>query len=370
MNIAILCYHRVGGSGIVAYEIGRAMAEERGHEVHFIGLQPPFRLKEETSESIHFHRVYVKEYPVFDYQPYDLALASQLSEIIIRFNIEVVHSHYVLPHAISAILARGIVKRPLRLVTTLHGTDITVVGQHPSMIHITRYGIEESDHVTAVSQSLKSETERFFKPAKEIECIYNFINPSVFHVKAEKRLQKPRRDEPIFMHVSNLREVKGPIDAIRIFAKARSLLEGKGRLKVVGEGPLESAMMQEAENLGVNNYVDFMGVRNDLTRLFNCADMVIAPSRKEAFGLAALEAMACGTPVLASAVGGLPELIKDGQNSLLFTLDDLDLAAEKAVAILTNPEGYNAISQAAVETATIQFSMKTVLDQYEAVYSR
>ena len=370
MNIAILCYHRVGGSGIVAYEIGRAMAEDRGHEVHFIGLQPPFRLKEEASESIHFHRVWVKEYPVFDYQPYDLALASQLSEIVIRHKIDVVHSHYVLPHAISAILARGIVKRPLRLVTTLHGTDITVVGQHPSMLHITRYGIEESDHVTAVSNSLRQDTESIFKPKKDIECIYNFVNLDIFHVKPERKVDRPRRDEPIFMHVSNLREVKGPLDVIRIFALARDLLGKRGRLKVVGEGPLESAMMQEAEKLGVLQCVDFLGVRNDLVWLFNCADMLIMPSRKEAFGLALLEAMACGAPVLAAAVGGIPELIADGENGLLFSLDNLEGAAAKAVALLTDVEAYKRVSAAAVTTAKNRFAMNDILDQYEAVYRR
>lgn len=370
MKIAILCYHRVGGSGIVAYEIGRAMAEERGHEVHFIGLQPPFRLKEQSNDAIHFHRVWVKEYPVFDYQPYDLALASQLSEIITRYGIDVVHSHYVLPHAISAILARNIVKRPLQLVTTLHGTDITVVGQHPSMMHITRYGIEESDRVTAVSMSLKAETETIFKPNREIECIYNFINPQVFHMKPDKRQEKTRREEPIFMHVSNLREVKGPMDVIRIFAKARALLGGRGRLKVVGEGPLESAMAQEAENLGVAGFVDFMGVRNDLVWLFNCADICIIPSRKEAFGLAALEAMACGTPVLASRIGGLPELIDDGRNGLLFNLDNLDDAAEKTAALLRDAPAYRAMSDAGLETANTRFSMSKILDQYEAVYTR
>lgn len=370
MKIAILCYHRVGGSGIVAYEIGRAMAEERGHQVHFIGLQPPFRLRDEASESIRFHRVNVKEYPVFDYQPYDLALASQLSEIITRYGIDVVHSHYVLPHAISAILARDIARRPVRLVTTLHGTDITVVGQHPSMMHITRYGIEESDRVTAVSQSLKEETERIFTPRRQIECIYNFINPAVFNVRSDKCQTRPCEKQPVFLHVSNLREVKGPVDVVRIFARARTLLNQKGRLKVVGEGPLEPAMIQEAEKLGVAEFVDFLGVRSDLVCLFNCADICIMPSRKEAFGLAALEAMACGTPVLAAAVGGLPELIDDGRNGLLFSLDGLDEAAEKAVTLLGDPARYQALSRAAVETAHVDFNMEAILDQYEAVYSR
>lgn len=370
MKIAMLCYHRVGGSGIVAYEIGRAMAEERGHEVHFMGLQPPYRLKEASSEALHFHRVWVKEYPVFDYQPYDLALASQLSEIIIRYGIEVIHSHYVLPHAISAILARSIVNRSLRLVTTLHGTDITVVGQHPSMMHITRYGIEASDRVTAVSQSLKTETELFFKPRKEIECIYNFINPEVFLPLPEKAQGKPRDLEPVFLHVSNLREVKGPVDVIRIFARARALLGGHGLLKVIGEGPMESVMAGEAERLGVEKQVSFLGERSDLVWLFNCADICLMPSRKEAFGLAALESMACGTPVLAAAVGGLPEVIEDGVNSLLFSLADLDEAAEKAVALLKDRQRYREISLRGVETARERFPMNSILDQYEAVYCR
>ena len=327
-------------------------------------------MKEASSEALHFHRVWVKEYPVFDYQPYDLALASQLSEIIIRYGIDVIHSHYVLPHAISAILARNIVGRPLRLVTTLHGTDITVVGQHPSMMNITRYGIEESDRVTAVSMNLKAETEMVFRPRKQIECIYNFVNTAVFHPISEKNEGKPRTDEPVFLHVSNLREVKGPLDVIRIFAKARDLLGGHGLLKVIGEGPLESVMIGEAEKLGIEKYVAFLGVRNDLVWLFNCGDICIMPSRKEAFGLAGLEAMACGTPVLASAVGGLPEVIEDGVNGLLFSLDNLDDAAEKAVALLKDRRRYWEISRRGIETARDRFSMSSILDQYEAVYCR
>ena len=255
-------------------------------------------------------------------------------------------------------------------MTTLHGTDITVVGQHPSMMHITRYGIEESDRVTAVSQSLKEETERIFTPRRQIECIYNFINPAVFNVRSDKCQTRPCEKQPVFLHVSNLREVKGPVDVVRIFARARTLLNQKGRLKVVGEGPLEPAMIQEAEKLGVAEFVDFLGVRSDLVCLFNCADICIMPSRKEAFGLAALEAMACGTPVLAAAVGGLPELIDDGRNGLLFSLDGLDEAAEKAVALLGDPARYQALSRAAVETAHVDFNMEAILDQYEAVYSR
>jgi N-acetyl-alpha-D-glucosaminyl L-malate synthase BshA len=375
MNIAILCYHRIGGSGIVAYEIGRAMAEDKGHTVHFMGLEPPFRLREEDSEQMKFHKVNVKEYPVFDFQPYELALASQLSSLIRRANIDIIHSHYALPHAVSALLARDISgKKKLKCVTTLHGTDITVVGAHPSMMEITRYAIEKSDVVTAVSDSLvrDSETKLGITPGK-IKTVYNFINPKFFNPSLRSNECIERRGRTVFLHLSNLRAVKRPLDVIKIFHGIFKRMEGicMGKpleLHIVGEGPFQCEMVNLVEELGIENNVKFLGVRGDVGRLIACSDLMLLPSREESFGLAALESMACGVPVVASEVGGLPEVIEDGRSGVLFPMGDTETAAEKAVLLLGDREYYESVKKEALKTALEKFDMNRIVNQYEALY--
>lgn len=372
MNIVILCYHRIGGSGVVAYEIGRAMAEERGHNVHFMGLEPPFRLKEDDISRMQFHKVQVKEYPVFDYQPYDLALASQLSIIIKHFHIDVIHSHYALPHAVSALLARDISgKESVRCVTTLHGTDITVVGAHPGMMDITRYAIEKSDVATAVSNSLVRDSERVLgvTPGK-IKTVYNFINPKVFNPGLRPADCEHGKDKTVILHLSNLRAVKRPLDVIKIFHGIYNSLNRRRpvELHVIGEGPLQYEMMAEVEKLGLESHVQFLGVRSNIGAVLACSNLLLLPSQQESFGLAALEAMACGVPVVASRVGGLPEVIEDGQSGFLFPVGDTEEAAEKAIKLLDDTELYQKVRRAAIDVAMEKFSMNKIIDQYEELY--
>jgi L-malate glycosyltransferase len=368
MNIVILCYHRIGGSGIVAYEIGRAMAEDKGHTVHFMGLEPPFRLKDSCSDNMRFHKVHVKEYPVFDYQPYALALASQLSSIIKRCNIDVIHSHYALPHAVSALLARDISGKTVKCVTTLHGTDITVVGAHPSMTDITCYAINRSDVVTTVSNALAAETEKkLCYGSRKIETVYNFINPKFFNPGLRDEGFR-RKDRLSVIHISNLRAVKRPLDVIEIFNGIYKEMGDAVELQIVGEGPLQYEMISRVEQLGIERNVRFMGVRRDIGRVLASADLLLLPSSQESFGLAALEAMACGVPVIASRVGGLPEVIDDGRSGYLFELGNTEEAAAKGVKLLRDKQLYDSFCVEALRDAEEKFSMPKIVDQYEALY--
>jgi N-acetyl-alpha-D-glucosaminyl L-malate synthase BshA len=358
MNIVILCYHRIGGSGVVAYEIGRAMAEDKGHSVHFMGLEPPFRLKSNRSDKMRFHKVHVEEYPVFDFQPYALALASQLSNIIKRCNIDVIHSHYALPHAVSALLARDISGKPVKCVTTLHGTDITVVGAHPSMTAITCYAIEKSE-----------ETERkLCITTGKIESVYNFINPKFFNPGLRNPDIRGDNNKTIIMHISNLRAVKRPLDVIKIFHSIHQVMGDKVELHIVGEGPLQYDMVTLVDQLGIEKNVQFLGIRTDIGALIASSDLFLLPSQQESFGLVALEAMACGVPVIASSVGGLPEVIEDGRSGFLFQVGNVEEAAEKAVKILKDKELYHSIREQALKDAEQKFSMNKIVDQYEALY--
>lgn len=368
MNIVILCYHRIGGSGIVAYEIGRAMAEDKGHNVHFMGLEPPFRLQNNGSASMRFHKVYVQEYPVFDFQPYSLALASQLSTIIRQYDIDVIHSHYALPHAVSALLARDISGKDVKCVTTLHGTDITIVGAHPAMMDITRYAIEKSDVVTAVSNHLRQESEAKLavSPGK-IKTVYNFVNPEFFNPSLRSEACQ-QGEEIVVLHLSNLRAVKRPLDVIKIYHGIVRDFDQPSELRIVGEGPLQFEMMELAKSLGIADKVKFFGVRTDIGCQIASSHLMLLPSQEESFGLAALEAMASRVPVVASRVGGLPEVIEDGRSGMLFTVGDVAEAAGKAVRLLENKELYNSITEEAFKDAREKFSMAKITDRYEQLY--
>lgn len=370
MNIVILCYHRIGGSGIVAYEIGRAMAEDKGHQVHFVGLEPPFRLKNTESTNMRFHKVYMQEYPVFDFQPYSLALASQLSGLIRQNGIDIIHSHYALPHAVSALLARDISGCDVKCVTTLHGTDITIVGAHPTMADITRYAIEKSDVVTAVSDSLRLESEAKFNIAPgKIKTVYNFVNPEVFN--PDLGFEACKKGEKIIMlHLSNLRPVKRPLDVIKIYHEIEKSLDRPTELRIVGEGPLQFEMMELAKKLKIEDRVNFLGVRSDIGCQIASSHLVLLPSQQESFGLSALEAMACKVPVAASRVGGLPEVIEDGRSGILFTVGDTDEAAEKAVRLLKDKKMYDSMVEEAFKDTREKFSMEKITDQYEQLYMR
>jgi N-acetyl-alpha-D-glucosaminyl L-malate synthase BshA len=334
-----------------------------------VGLEPPFRLRENFLDSITFHRVNIQEYPVFDYQPYALALASQLAEIIHTYNIDVIHSHYALPHAVSALLSRDIARKNVKCVTTLHGTDITIVGSHPTMKNITRYAIERSDAVTAVSNSLKTDTEeKLGIPPGKIQTIYNFVNTSHFNPHLEGIKLSHCQNRLMILHVSNLRPVKAPLDVIRIFHGIQQRLDLELGLCVFGDGPLRSQMEDLARELGILEKVNFMGVFDNLGAIFKSASLLLLPSRQESFGLVALEALACGVPVVASRVGGLPEVIEDGQNSFLFEFNNLNEAIEKSVRVLTDEKLRSKISAEGIKTTTEKFAMNKIISQYESVY--
>lgn len=369
MNIAVLHYHRIGGSGVVAYEIGKAMSDKK-HDVHFIGLSAPFRLLESESRHLHFHKIWIKEYPVFDFQPYTLALASQLADIIDRYDIDVVHSHYALPHAIAAILARDIAKKKIKCVTTLHGTDITVVGSHPTMKNISRHAINSSDAVTAVSNFLKTESEKILdiKPGF-IQTVYNFVNPKEFHPNLGcSKLFNAQENRKVIIHVSNLREVKNPIDVLTIFHGILHANAGNFELWIVGEGPMEVEMREWSIKHGVENRVKFMGVRSNIGRLLSACELMILPSKTESFGLSALEAMACGVPVLASRAGGLPEVIEDEVSGLLFEPGNTQEAIRKAVSLITNKKKLANMKKASIQHAHTNFQSINIINQYENLY--
>ncbi len=369
MKIAILNYHRMGGSGIVAYEIGRAMAEEMGHMVHFVGLEPPFRLKEDYSERIQFHKVWLNDYPVFNYPPYTLALASQLSELIVKCDIDVIHSHYALPHAVAALLAREISGRPVKCVTTLHGTDITVVGAHPTMKTVTCHALMKCDAVTAVSNYLKKETEAIFNlPGERIHTIYNFINPEFFNPGLSERSRLNPENDFICLHISNLRKVKQPLDVIRIFHHLSERSARPMKLWILGEGPMQSEMLALATSLGIENRIRFMGILTNIGPIIASADLLIMPSREESFGLSALEAMACGVPVLAAKAGGLPEVVADGETGLLFPTGNIERAVEMADLLIQSPDRFEKMRKHAAIRAVRAFNMNTIVRQYNELY--
>jgi N-acetyl-alpha-D-glucosaminyl L-malate synthase BshA len=369
MNIAILSYHRIGGSGIVAYETGRAMAE-KGHNVHFIGLEPPFRLRDNFISNIHFHKVWVHEYPVFNYPPYTLALASQLSEIINEFEIDVIHSHYALPHAAAALFAKEISQKPVKCVTTLHGTDITVVGAHPSMKNVTKYAILKSDSVTAVSNYLKTKTEKEFGIKKgKIKTIYNFVNNEMFNPKLANSSLISNKNKTIIIHLSNLRPVKEPLDVIKIFAKVcKQETKKQPELWVVGEGPLKPEMQLLAKQLKINDKVKFLGIKNIIGPILASADIFLLTSRQESFGLSLLESLSCGVPAVATNSGGIPELIENEKTGLLFEQGNIEEGAQKVLQLINNNKLYNKLKENGLHLANTKFSREKIISQYEEIY--
>jgi len=374
MNIAVLCYHRVGGSGIVAFEIGCAMSQ-RGHTVHFVGIEPPFRFGKAGCDRLRFHKVNIYECPVFDYTPYILATASQLSEIIAAEKIDVIHSHYALPHAVAAHLARDISGRQVRCITTLHGTDVTMVGADPSLKSITRHTLLVSDVVTAVSHFLRKETETIFDvPSGRIYTVYNFVNTAFFNPGMKSQMETDKAlsdkgDKAVVLHMSNLRPVKAPLDVIRIFRKLLERVHRPLELWIVGEGPLQGQMRDFAAALGIAGSVRFFGARNEVGPLLANADLFLLPSDQESFGLAALEAMACGVPVVATRAGGLPEVIEDGVSGALFDKGDIEAGAERAAEILVDRDLAESMRAAAFEIVNGRFREDAIIDRYEQLYT-
>lgn len=370
MKIGITCYPTYGGSGVLASELGKFLAKH-GHEVHFITSTIPYRLQREFQERIYFHTVDMEPYPLFEHPPYDLALAAKMKEVFVSEGLDVLHVHYAIPHAISAYLAAQLVKpQPMPIVTTLHGTDITLVGQEKSFFDITRFGIDESTVVTAVSDYLKKETERVFSPTKPIERVHNFVDLTLFRHQAFgcHRANFATSSQVVYIHVSNFRPVKRIPDVIRIFAKAREQIDGV--LVLVGEGPMLREAKELAAQLGVQKHVRYLGKQLDIVSILGCADVLLFPSEVESFGLAPLEAMACELPVIASNSGGIPEVVTHGVDGFLAPVGDVDAMAAHAVELGRNKEMRAAMGKAGRKAAMTRFHPDLIVPQYEALYKR
>ncbi len=363
MRIGITCYPTYGGSGIVATELGLELAL-RGHEIHFISYANPIRLDPGTPR-IHYHEVEVSNYPLFQFPPYCLALASHMAEVAARYHLDLLHVHYAIPHSTAAILARDMTKpkRRLPFVTTLHGTDITLVGTDRSYFPITKYSIEQSDGITTISDYLRKRTVEVFGVANEIDVIANFVNISMYRPAPESRARQKQ-----LMHISNFRPVKRVLDCIRILALTRR--EVDAHLMMVGDGPLRGPAEDLAHELGVEEHVTFVGKQDHVERLFPKAHVLLLPSELEAFGLAALEAMACGVPPVATRCGGVPELVDDGVTGFLEPVGDVEAQAHRVVELLSDEQLYSKMSAQARHAAETRFSTDLVIPRYEEHYRR
>lgn len=369
MKIGITCYPTVGGSGVVATELGKMLAE-KGHEIHFITSSTPFRLNR-LYANIFSHQVDVNSYSVFQYAPYDIALATKIAEVIKNEKLDLLHVHYAIPHAVCAILGRDMAGSDIGIVTTLHGTDITVLGTDSSLKDAIRYGIEKSDIVTAVSDSLKQQTYDMIAPDKHIETVHNFVDEREYHQHDSAKLKEElgiEAHEKVLIHVSNFRKVKRVEDVVSTFAKVQNSIGAK--LLLVGDGPEMSRIHQQVKDLHIEQEVLFLGKRDNLSELYSMSDVKLLMSEKEAFGLVLLEAMACGVPAIGTQIGGIPEIIEPGENGFLVELGDIDSAADAAIRILTDPKLHEKMSATALKTATNRFSSEKILAEYETLYER
>jgi N-acetyl-alpha-D-glucosaminyl L-malate synthase BshA len=373
MKIGITCYPTYGGSGVVATELGIELAA-RGHEIHFITYSQPFRLTGREG-NIHFHEVAVTNYPLFEHPPYDLALATRMAEVAEFYSLDLLHVHYAIPHSVSALLARQMLAsrgHHLPFITTLHGTDITLVGLDRSYLPITRFGIEQSDGVTAISSYLRDRTREAFGITSEIEVVRNFVNCDVYvrnpELVAAMRGRYAEPNERLLVHLSNFRPVKRIQDVVEVFARVAR--EVPARLMLIGDGPDRSVAEYLAREHHIQDRVHFLGKQDNVNELLPLADLMVMPSEMESFGLAALEAMACGVPTIATNVGGVPELIDDGRNGLLFGVGDVDSMAAAAIALLRDEPRLRRMAEAGRKTAQDHFCSSRVIPLYEEYYDR
>ena len=373
MRIGITCYPTYGGSGVVATELGIELAAA-GHEIHFISYSQPFRLSGRDG-GIFYHEVPVSSYPLFEFPPYDLALASRMAEVAEFYELDLLHVHYAIPHSVSAMLARQMLAakgRRLPFVTTLHGTDITLVGLDRSYLPITRFSIQESDGVTSISSYLKEKTIADFDVTRPIEVIPNFVNCDVYQpisdeaarAAARSRLAKP--EEAILMHLSNFRPVKRVVDVVKVFAQVARAVPAQ--LVLVGDGPDRSAAEWLAHDLGIHAKIHFLGKQERVNELLPLADLMLMPSELESFGLAALEAMACKVPSIATRVGGVPELIDDGVTGLLYPVGNVDDMASGAIGLLTDRPRLDVMREEARKTARTLFCSTKIVPRYVNYY--
>ena len=369
MKIGISCYPVYGGSGVVATELGIELAR-RGHEVHFITYAMPFRLSTFV-ENVYYHEVEIPSYPLFDHPPYSLALTVSMHNTAMKYGLDLIHAHYAVPHATSAYMAKEMAgKDGFCVVTTLHGTDITLVGQDPSYQSITQFSIQKSDGLTAVSDYLRRETvEHFDIAAERIEVIPNFVDLKLYsrdsHPCHRSRLSLP--GEKIVMHISNFRAVKRVDDAVRAFA--RIAREMPARLVLIGDGPERGRVQQAAEEEAVTDRVTFLGKQESVAEILSCADLFMLPSASESFGLVALEAMSCGVPVVATRVGGIPEVVTEGEAGYLAAVGDVEAMAAYGIEILKDKERWRQMS-AAARAGAERYSAARVVPMYEAHYAR
>jgi N-acetyl-alpha-D-glucosaminyl L-malate synthase BshA len=367
MKIAIVCYPSYGGSGVIATELGKQMAL-RGHQVHFISYERPFRL-DLFHENIYFHEVEILEYPLFKYPPYSIALAGKIVEVAQCAGLDLIHVHYAMPHAVSGYLARQMYKdHRLPVITTLHGTDITLVGADKQFFDITQFSIEESDGVTTVSDSLKKETLDTFGITRDIRTIYNFIDTDIYCRKENPCLRSKYAgaNEKIIMHISNFRPLKRIYDICKVFQRINQ--EVPSHLLLVGDGPDINLAMHFAQEHNLQSRIHFLGKQERVVELLSIADLFLLLSEKESFGLVALEAMACGVPVVATNIGGIPEVIEHGVTGFLSALGDIEGLASHAIHLLQDEDIYNTIRINGREKAVNHFDSKVIIPEYEDYY--
>jgi len=367
MKIGITCYPTLGGSGVIATELGMLLAEQ-GHEVHFITSSMPFRLNN-LHPRIYYHEVEVSNYPVFQYPPYDLALAAKMAEVVDREKIDILHVHYAMPHAISAILAKDLADHDVKIITTLHGTDITVLGIDQSFRKMIKYGIEKSDAVTAVSKSLVNQTKRKIHTEREISVIYNFVDEKEYTKRDMTSIRDQYGilpDDKVVIHISNFRKVKRIEDVIKTFKKINQHLQSK--LLLVGDGPEISNAFELVKRLNLQDHVLFLGKQKKVSDLLSIADLKLLMSEQESFGLVLLEAMSCEVPCIGTKVGGIPEVIKHEETGFLVELGDTERAADYAINLLTNHQLLMKFSKNAKKRAREQFHSKVIVKQYTELY--
>lgn len=361
MKIGITCYPTYGGSGIVATELGMELAL-RGHEVHFISYAHPIRLRTDL-DRVHYHEVDVTNYPLFAYPPYCLALAARMADVASTYELDLLHVHYAIPHSISALLAKQMMAttRKLPFVTTLHGTDITLVGVEPSYFEITKFSIESSDGVTTVSQYLADRTREVFSVQHPIETIHNFVNCDLY-----RPAEQPHAGRPRLVHISNFRPVKRPLDCVRILEQVAREVDVE--LWMVGDGPERSPAEHLAHSLGLSQRIRFLGKQDRIYEVLPQTDVLLLPSEHEAFGLAALEAMACGVVPVATQTGGVGELVTAGVDGFLEPVGSVESQSTRVLELLTNPSLRESMAQAARDTARTRFCTDLIIPRYEAYY--
>lgn len=368
LKIGITCYPTLGGSGVVATELGKLLAE-RGHEIHFITHSIPFRLGK-FHKNIFFHEVEVNDYYVFRYPPYDLSLASKMAQVAKMQKLDLLHVHYAVPHAVCAYLAKQMMGNGLKTVTTLHGTDITVLAQDESLKDLIRLAIHQSDAVTAVSNDLIRETRNVLDILTPIDLTYNFVDKRVYYPREVTSLRSDfaAPNEKILMHISNFRPVKRVSDVVDIFEKVSKRVPSK--LLLVGEGPELTKIQFKIKNMGLEDRVHFLGKQEDVAQVISMADVLLLPSEKESFGLVSLEAMACGVPTIGTNAGGIPELVTHGETGYLSDIGNVEEMAEGAIKLLTDEALHEQFKKACLQRARHDFCNDSITDQYESIYYR